>query len=896
MSLEKTKALREAVAKLGRKYVGFRGDPHNPIWFIGEAPGADEDQLGTPFVGYSGKELDRMIGEAGIDAKLCCFTNPYKVRPPLNDIERIEETGITRRIFEEQFFEELNFYKPVIIVACGGTPLSILCEATKDKRDREARISKWRGSLLRGDMLPWEHFVIPCFHPAYILREWSDRDVAVFILRRVQEEYAYYAVNKKLQLLPERQLIANPTFGEAEEYLNECLHHKGPISTDIELLARRVPICCGYSFARDHAISISYLDGCPDNLVRLWRLMDRIHREKDIVGQNWTTFDSNWIEALGLDGGIRAVHDTLVRHHVLHPEMSHKLDFQIMQYTRLPYYKDEGRGWTFKDGMQKLKRYNCLDACGTLEVYEEQEAEFAENPSLRTFYESYEMLLARAFHDVDKRGIYTDEHALRSLRIEVVKELDEKSVEISKNLGGRPTVYSAQMGTKLAKALGVPSASIFNTSSVKQLKDILHELKIKLKVKRETRRETTNDDSLNEAFATTGNPILKNILRIRELNKVLGTYIDSKYEANIFYSCYSVTGTVTGRRASRKNFLGYGSNGQNQPKHSDLGEKFQGIFIARPGFVLISVDQASAEEWVVQGIIADVSGDQKGINELYDSIATGISRHARLASAIFGLPLERTNNKECLEYYVGKKVRHAGNYDMQADKMAVVMASEGFPTNRQFCDGVLKRFHEVEPGIRGVFHKFIQTELCKHRVLRTPLGRERVFHGLRPYGDNGKIFREGYAYIPQSTIGDNNGMAILYCEQRSPGLVLADGHDSVLLEVPDSYDSVLESCALLTRAYDRTLYFPNGFAVKIPIDFKIGYSMKGLKKCPGDSNPTGLKAIYDTLKEQQNLLRSTTGGQQLQSLQQASNETSGSIEKPGSVILTSTPSLSDGRV
>src|ERR1700752_5328408 len=285
------------------------------------------------------------------------------------------------------------------------------------------------------------------------------------------------------------------------------------------------------------------------------------------------------------------------------------------------------------------------------------------------------MPLARAFHQIDKVGIQTDSESLGALRTDVVRELDDKCVSLSQNLGGRPVVYSAAMADRLARELKIDSKAIFNIASVPQLKEVLkNEFKIKLKVDRQTGKESTGEESLNEAFAATGHPFLKNTLRVRELNKILGTYIDARLGSGVFYSCYSVTGTVTGRRASRKNFLGFGSNGQNQPKHSDLGERFQGIFIARPGHIFIACDQASAEEWIVQGIIADVSGDTRGIKELNDSITTGISRHARLASQIFGLPLEKTNNKECLEYYVGKKVRHAGNYGMQADKMAAVMA------------------------------------------------------------------------------------------------------------------------------------------------------------------------------------------------------------------------------
>lgn len=847
----KTLALRQLCASLGKKYVGFRGDPHAPIWIVGEAPGADEDQMGAPFVGSSGRELDRMLSEAGIPYGACCFTNPYKVRPPENDIDRIEENGIKKNIFIEQFFEELTEYRPSFIVPVGGTACGILCPHTLDSRDKETKISKWRGSLLTSDLLGWPHYIIPNFHPAYILREWSDRDVGVFIFRRVEEEYSYFVKHGKHQPLPERELIANPSFGEARDYLLACLSHPGPVSSDIELLARRVPICVSFSYKRSSACSVSFFEGDPSNLAILWRLMARIYKEKAIVGQNWTTFDVNWIEALGLPGGIERCEDTLVRHHVLHPEMSHKLDFQVMQYTRQPYFKDEGKGWQFREGLTKLKRYNCLDSCTTLEVFEEQEHEFDENPGLRTFY-NYEMQLARAFHFVDKQGIKTDPEALSILRKEIINELDSKCVEISRGLNNRPVVYSAAMGTALAKQLNVDPKAILNVSSVPQLKEVLtKELKIKLKVDRYTKKETTGEESLNEAFAATGNPVLKNVLRLRELNKILGTYVDARLCDNVFYSCYSVTGTVTGRRASRKNFLGFGSNGQNQPKHSDLGERFQGIFIARPGHILIAVDQASAEEWIVQGIIADVSGVTKGIEELHDSIRTGISRHARLASAIFGLPLEKTNNKECLEYYIGKKVRHAGNYDMREDKMAAVMASEGFPTNKAFCAGILHKFHEVEPTIRGVFHHYVRTELTKRRLLRTPLGRERVFHSLRPYGDNEKIFREGYAYIPQSSIGDNNGLAVLYCQTNCPGIVLADGHDSMLLEVEDNPDRLLFGMKLAEQAYDRIIKFPNGFEVRVPPDFRIGYTMKGLRKCPlpdTEEHLTKIKELYETLK------------------------------------------------
>lgn len=891
--LPKTLELKALCQKLGRRYVGFRGDPRAPIWIIGEAPGADEDQAGVPFVGTSGRELDRMLVEAGISLSLCCFVNPYKVRPPDNAIERFEETGITASLSHAQFFEELREYRPTFLIPVGGTPLSILCPATIDSRDHEAKISKWRGSLLVSEELAWSHYVIPNFHPAYILREWSDRDVSVFIFRRIKEEYDYFVNNSKLQPLPERELLANPSFGEARDYLLTCLEQPNPISADIELLARKVPICIGLSYEPRSACSVSFFEGDASNQAILWRLINRILKEKRLVGQNWTTFDAHWMEALGFSSGIDLLDDTLVLHHILHCELSHKLDFQVMQYTRQPYYKDEGRGWQLREGLTKLKRYNCLDACCTLEVFYEEWKELNENPTLRRFYE-YEMSLARTFHRIDKKGILTDSQALELLRKDILKELDEKCVSISHSLHNRPVVYSAGMANALAKQLNCESKQVLNISSVPQLKDVLtKELKIKLKHNRQTGKESTGEESLNEAFAATGNIVLKDILRTRELNKILGTYVDSRLCANVLYSCYSTTGTVTGRRSSRKNFLGLGTNGQNQPKHSDLGERFQSIFIARPGYIFIYCDQASAEEWIVQGIIADVSGDTKGIQELKESIRTGISRHARLASQIFGLPLEKTNDKECLEYFLGKKVRHAGNYDMRENTMAAQLAAAGFPVAISFCAAILGKFHEVEPNIRRVFHKYVEHELVTKRMLRTPFGRERVFHGLRPYGDNSKAFREAYAYLPQSTIGDNNGLAILFCEAAWPGHITLDGHDSSILEVPDTWEDVERALKLQSQAYDRVIKFPNGFEVKIPIDQKIGYSMKGLKKCQGASDVVGSTSTRNVYLQLQKAHQDTISGAASHVSQQHSNAMSGSTSPPGECFPTSTLSLSD---
>ena len=126
----------------------------------------------------------------------------------------------------------------------------------------------------------------------------------------------------------------------------------------------------------------------------------------------------------------------MVRHHVLWPELSHKLQFMVMQYTREPYFKDEGKNWDLRrESKRKLMVYNCKDAATTIEIYLGQEEEFDERPELRRFYESYELPLSRKLHYVSKRGVLTDVEKMKVLRKYILIERAKSCTEASKIVG-----------------------------------------------------------------------------------------------------------------------------------------------------------------------------------------------------------------------------------------------------------------------------------------------------------------------------------------------------------------------------------------------------------------------------------------------------------------------------
>jgi uracil-DNA glycosylase family 4 len=141
-----------------RKQTVFsRGDPSSSLCFIGEAPGADEDEQGLPFVGRAGQLLDRMIGAMGLSPEKDVFVcNIIKCRPPGNRRPEPEETAACLPFLHEQ----LAVVRPKVIVAMGNTAVSTLL-------DTKVGISKLRGQwkLYRGTTL-----VMPTYHPSYLLR------------------------------------------------------------------------------------------------------------------------------------------------------------------------------------------------------------------------------------------------------------------------------------------------------------------------------------------------------------------------------------------------------------------------------------------------------------------------------------------------------------------------------------------------------------------------------------------------------------------------------------------------------------------------------------------------------------------------------------------------------
>ncbi|MCX7620439.1 MAG: uracil-DNA glycosylase [Acidimicrobiales bacterium] len=146
-----------SLAGLGRTQVVFgMGNPRADLMFVGEGPGAEEDKQGLPFVGRSGKLLDRLMQEEiGITRAECYIANVVKCRPPGNRDPLPEEISACRPYIEQQ----LEIIAPKVVVTLGRFSSHLLL-STKEP------ISK-----LRGRTYPFGAGVlVPTLHPAAALR------------------------------------------------------------------------------------------------------------------------------------------------------------------------------------------------------------------------------------------------------------------------------------------------------------------------------------------------------------------------------------------------------------------------------------------------------------------------------------------------------------------------------------------------------------------------------------------------------------------------------------------------------------------------------------------------------------------------------------------------------
>jgi DNA polymerase len=162
---------------LGRRQVVFGvGSPTAELMFVGEAPGADEDLQGVPFVGRAGQLLTKMIEGMGFRRDDVYIANVIKCRPPENRNPDPDEVATC----EPFLFRQIASIQPKVIVALGSFAAKTLLKTQSPISRLRGRVYEYHGARL-----------VPTFHPSYLLRSpgqkreaWEDLKLALSLLGR----------------------------------------------------------------------------------------------------------------------------------------------------------------------------------------------------------------------------------------------------------------------------------------------------------------------------------------------------------------------------------------------------------------------------------------------------------------------------------------------------------------------------------------------------------------------------------------------------------------------------------------------------------------------------------------------------------------------------------------
>ena len=461
------------------------------------------------------------------------------------------------------------------------------------------------------------------------------------------------------------------------------------------------------------------------------------------------------------------------------------------------------------------------------------------------------------YHSLETRGILVDEvklaQALVTVNDEITKHLKIAGDQWGKRLyvGTDNSVYekakeAVKSGKiekeKAALLVALQKGNEFNIRSPEKFLAFLTDVgyKVPKVTKKNDKGEWESNESTSELALRqlirenqfkypAGDAALIAVLNVRELLTLKSRYLNARLfprsEGMVFLSSYNAgSGTLTGRRSSKKHIFGYGGNAQNVPKHSTTAKLFRECLVSRPNTIFLSVDQISAEDWPVSALANNTTA--------LDELKSGADRHTKLAAFIFNIALDSKTPsewKDSIERYLGKKTRHANNYGMKAPRMHDSLMQEGKYFSVEVCSNLLERANAADPSIKGVFHKYVETCLSNDRILRTPFGRERQFLGLRPGSKNGNLLNEAYSYIPQSVVGDNTGFAVEEL-QLNPELgmdIVQEGHDSIVQEVEyngTSTDKLDIAVRRTVESFNRPIRFYNGIEINIPVEAELSWN------------------------------------------------------------------------
>lgn len=780
------------------KVVEGTGNPCAKLMLVGESPGEVEEREGKPFMGPAGDVLNQLLADVGIKREDCWIDNVMHTRPPGNDFGYFYEDKQRNTPKEElrngiqRLHEIINRINPDVVVCLGAESL----RAVTDCRG----IDKYRGFPLKhqGGLAN----VIGTYHPAYILRKWDGYATAKLDLGRAKEILAKFG---KRCPIPAYAINYQPSFGQCMSFLEGILIAQTPLAFDIEFSKEMID-CIGFSNSEGHAFTIPFAqDGGDGNYWSemqeqlLWEKIKEV-LESDVpkIGQNisYEIFQLMSHRRIRIQG-IQL--DTMIAFNLMYPGQPKSLDYLSTVYTYLPFWGEAPKIL----GPERWK-YNCMDALVTKYIARLITDDLVESGHAQ-FYLKLPHLLLNPLTSMSLRGIRIDRDLRNHWRAQYRKRLDRLKRFVNKCVPYEDIIRAQDT----IKSLKVDERGILNPGSDTQLRNLFYTVwRMRPILERGTKQPKVDESALRKLARVDKRRYSRFfglLLTYNKLDKIYNTYLSAEIGRDGRMRCsYNIAGTVTGRLSSSAAPDGTGTNLQNQPP------SMRRMFLADEGQVMVQCDLKQAENRVV----AYLANEPRMIQAFEE----GADIHKRIAAMILRKPESEITKAE---RQLGKKIGHASNYGMGVDRFREVCWEElHLPFTREEAKRLQNQYFDAFPRIR-MWHLEIQEQLNKNRTLTTPHGRKRYF--FERWGPD--LFKEAYAFVPQSTIVDTINLGLIKLHEAGFDLLL-QVHDSVNLNAPAMTQELYEHLTSLLEVP----FVINGHRVVIPIEITVGPNWGELKE------------------------------------------------------------------
>lgn len=812
--------------------VSSHGYSDAKIFFLSGFPLAEDITTGLALSGASERSLNNHMNPHGMNVKKCyrgCLIREkleYSGHNPRK--QKLALTKVNREMYELLLRQEITELKPNVIVPLDDVALDAVFPHIRGMQKAKGRkywVSCYRGSVLplREDWqagLEYPVKVIPTLHPQMLFIDWQAQSyVDVDYRRIIQFSQSFAAIQTHGVCEVVRKAEHLQTF-----LSNGFENNDGFLTYDIETWGGFIT-CISFCFNGIHAISVPLIgsDIPIGELTFIIKLVGKaLAHPLAKCGQNvkydWTVCDRhNFLTN-------NVVHDTMLKASLIYAEWPKGLDFLTSMYTEMPYYKDEGKEYNPKlHSRDRLYLYNARDSLATHLVNKNQEQDLKDQGVHDLYYKEIAPLIL-IYKNMDLTGVQVDDARRQELSFKY-KNMYETNLKIIRTMVGNDKFNPnspKQVGNLIYEELGFPKRTKIDeegNKSYKTDKDTLDDLLI-------------NHGESNKSGKFGYNLIVRTIA-CRKIARV-SDYIHTELHAdNRWRASSNLAGTETGRSSSSKTIdeiylseeeakrlkrytTKLGRSLQTISKHGftmdeevfDSGEDaviandLRSMFVPTRGFIFIEGDGSQAEARVVAVLAEDW--------ELLAAFDQKPNIHKKTAGFLFDMDPELIGKESptlpkigTSFYMIGKKVRHAGNYDMRANRLSMMTHMSVRESEKH-----LVNFHGRTPNIREVFHREVTNYVRNYRFLVTPFGRKRDFYSK--FSDN--FFKECFAQIPQSTISDLTKFTMPRIVNDMPGYMkdyrfLTEQHDGILSEVrKERKDEYLE---IFKRNYERPIDFRN---------------------------------------------------------------------------------------